>query len=605
MGFPLFVMSWYQPAWKSQFTGVNTVKGERDAKENVEGPVGQPMEELELSLPDDELIQLKKAWELKWTDSDSKKTWEKKGETNEKYWAGTQDKDKGERPLQDNVIFESTETLLPVAGRQNPEPVATADNSEEGMALAGTVKKQLVFQADRLKLKMIGKQSLRSWMIYLLGIAKVGWDMTKNDIDLFSVRPQRIILDPDAMIDNGVYYGAYIGEICRDSAKNLLLRFPNKKAIINKASNDKDGTELAYGEWWTNDYVFWTLGDDVLKKAKNPHWNYDGEEMRTDAYGNQQMEMVQGRNHFPAPRMPYTFLSVFNLGKHPFDETSLIEQNTWKQDLINKRLRQIDRNADGTNGGLILSGQAFTSEQAAQAANALCKGVAIVVPNGDVNAAVRRDQAPPLPSFVYEQLVDTRNAVRTSFGVSGLSPQGIKSESTVRGKIIVQGQDQERTTLIIDYLEQFYDEIFNWWTQLFYVYYDEPHMAAIVGNNAVQEFNYLRSSDLNRKLLISVKEGSLIPQDDLTKANQAVDLWSANALDPVTFYSRLGFADPKETAKQLFLWQTNPMAYFGMAQPQPEGATAQQMGAAPDAMPTAPTAPEQSSESLLSAVPIQ
>lgn len=598
----------FQDAWKSQFTGNNRVKGDRDPQENVEGPISDSVDELELSLKDEELITLKKSWEQKWENNDSRRDWEKRGEKCEKYYLGVQDKDKGERLLQDNVIFEAVETLKPVAGRQNPEPVVTTDNTELGMSLSGGVKKMLVFQADQQKLRMQGKQVLYYWMLYSLGVAKVGWDMNQNDIDLITIRPKRLILDPNATIENGRYFGEYIGEIRRDDAKTLKIRFPKSKDAIDKASKEKDGTILQYGEWWTNEYVFWTLGDEVLNKARNPHWNYDGEEQRVDGYGNPYTEEIRGRNHFTQPRMPYIFLTVFNLGKHPFDDTSLIEQNISKQDLVNKRVRQIDKNADNANGGLIVSGQAFTKEQAAQASDALRSGGAIIVPSGDVNTAVRRDTGTALPSFIYDQLIDTRNQIRASFGVTGLSPQGTKQENTVRGKIIIQGQDTDRVSLIIDYLEQFYDEIFNWWVQLFYVYYDEPHVAAVMGNAAALEYITLRSSDLNRKILVTVKEGSLVPTDDVSKANQATDLWTAGAIDPVSLYARLGFADPREQAKQLYLWQTNPMEYFGMATAQPQSAVTQVQGAAgapPVAPQAAPQAPAQADPSLLSSVPTQ
>ena len=37
------------------------------------------------------------------------------------------------------------------------------------------------------------------------------------------------------------------------------------------------------------------------------------------------------------------------------DETSLIGQNLASQDLVNKRLKQIDKNADSMNGGMVVS----------------------------------------------------------------------------------------------------------------------------------------------------------------------------------------------------------------------------------------------------------
>src|SRR3990167_9530172 len=132
--------------------------------------------------------------------------------------------------------------------------------------------------------------------------------------------------------------------------------------------------------WTTDDYIFWTLEDQVLHKTKNPHWNDETEQpLPADPYsgmppmdeqGMPLTQTVQGKNHFKNKKKPYIFLSVFNLGKHPHDDTNLMQQNIPLQDLINKRLSQIDKNADNSNGGVAVSGDAFTEEQASKVAKA-------------------------------------------------------------------------------------------------------------------------------------------------------------------------------------------------------------------------------------------
>ncbi|HON83984.1 MAG TPA: hypothetical protein PLI22_07640 [Caldisericia bacterium] len=67
----------------------------------------------------------------------------------------------------------------------------------------------------------------------------------------------------------------------------------------------------------------------------------------------------------------------------------------------------------------------------------------------------------PLPPQAYQELVDSRSELRGIFGVSGSNPQGIREEKTVRGKLIVRGQDADRGSLIAEYIEQMTDSIFN------------------------------------------------------------------------------------------------------------------------------------------------
>ena len=420
---------------------VNKYKGGGGMNENVEGVVSVEMSELTLDLSDQELISLKKKWEKTWESSDLKSSVNKMQDENEKYWKGEQfDDENPKRPLADNIIFEAVETFLPILTRQKPEPIVEANNTKDGNSLAYKVQKMLVYQSDRLRMKLKIQKLTRFWMLYLLGVVKVGWNELENDIELVVLRPQKLILDPEATIDDGVYRGEYIGEYRKDFAKDLIKRFPKKEKYIRDLVNDKLGTHVQYIEWWTNEYVFWTLKDEVLLKAKNPHWNYDGKEKTVDEYGNELEIEKKGNNHFSTPKKPYIFLTVYDLNLGPFDSTSIIQQNLALQDLINKRLKQIDKNADNTNGGLLISGDHFDKEQAAQVAEGLRSGKPAWVPKGRVGDAINRTIAPPLPNFIYQSLQDYRGELRNIFGVRGASPQGILNEETVRGKILIKGQ---------------------------------------------------------------------------------------------------------------------------------------------------------------------
>jgi len=542
---------------------INKAKGEEQQIENSEGVISNLEPELNLSMSDNELIALKENYEKTWENSQAKKTLEEKQKTNEDYWKGkhfTLSND--DRPLIDNLIFEAVETFLPMITRQKPEPIVEADNTIEGNELADKVQKMLSYQMDRERLKLKLQKVARYWALYYLGVIKVGWSYEENDVAIQVIRPQKLILDPSATINECVYTGEFIGEKRQEKASILIERFPKKRSVIEEEVNGKLGTKVQFVEWWTNEYVFWTMKNEVLFKSKNPHWNYFNEVKKVDEYGKEEVRKIDGKNHFNFPKKPYVFLSVFNLGKHPFDETTIIEQNLAIQDTVNKRLRQIDKNADNTNSGLIVSGDHYTKDQASQVDNALRNGGTIWVPNGKVGDAVTRTQSPPLPSFVYESLIDYRNEIRNIFGIRGATPQGIINEQTVRGKIMIKGQDADRSSLITEHLEQFCDEVYNWLVQLMYVYYDEDHVAAVIGKERAKEYISLRKDDFNTKLIVSVKEGSMIPHDRLTERNAAIELFTAGLLDPITAFEKLDFPNPREAAEKLFKWKQNPESLF-------------------------------------------
>ena len=529
--------------------------------ETAEGVVGEMTPELQLSMSDEELIDLSKEWKSAW--EPYQKELAKSQNDNENYWLGKQyDGNTGSKdghPLADNLIFESLETFLPIATRPKADAVVTSENPE----LASKIQKMLAYWSESQAYNIKLKQVVRYWALYKLGIIKLGWSNRMNDITCVALRPQKLILDPDSNVDSGEYTGEYIGEFRKETARNIIKRFPKSKAYITEQAKDKLGTKMQYIEWWTDEYVFWTMDDKVLAKAKNPHWNYENTTQVTNEFGSVQDQKVVGNNHFNFPKKPYAMLTIFSLGLHPYDDTNLIQQNLSLQDLVNKRLRQMDRNADKTNGGIAVSGDSFTKEQASGVGKAVEKGGTLFVPNGDVNKAVVHLTAAPLPQFVYQTLIDYREELRNIFGVRGSSPQGIAGERTVRGKMFMQQQDQSRVGGgIAPYFEQFSEYVFNYVVQMMYVYYDEEHVGTIFGADKATEFVKVKSSELTSKLSISVKEGSMLPKDPVAQRDEVLMLWKMGAIDPITLFEKLDFPDPKKAAEQLVAWKMDPLVLF-------------------------------------------
>jgi len=558
--------------------------------ENIEQ---EPLPEFKSTLSDEEIISLTAKWisdydnyskEIKQQQKDNLNYWVGR-QFNEMQTAGTR------RPLVDNLLFEALETFLPIATRGNPEANVVALNAsqdpmqkEAADKLAKDVQNALADEADRQRIRMILKGVTRDWAIYLIGCAKIQWNAIDNQIDTEKVLPSRLILDPNAKIDvGGRYNGEFLGEKKRCTASKLAKLFPDFKKVITAKVDTNMGTKVTYIEWWTPRDVFFMLDSEVLGKYKNPHWNYSGEaDIEDPITGNKSKEEVEGQNHFTQPEIPYLFLSIFSIGRRPHDETSLMWQNIPLQDVVNRRYQQIDRNVDSQNNGIVLSGTHFTKEQAAEAATQLSRGNPLWVPSGDIRASYSRDTAPALPSDVFRHLQDARGELRNIFGTSGSTPEGTKKEDSVRGKIMVNQLDTSRIGGgVTEYIEQFASTIFNWWVQMMYVYYTEEHNFTAADKHGTTGSS-LKNTNFTVPLKISVKEGSLIPKDPLTKRNEALDLWSAQAIDPINLFERLDFPNPYETAKELLTWQLiakgalPPQAMFpDFQQPAQSGAPAE------------------------------
>ena len=529
----------------------------------VGGIQGEKEPLLSLDMSDEKLLSLIKQWQEDYAEYYNKEV-KTRAEDNRKYYLGNQYGSlNAEYPNTNNVIFESTETLLPIICRENPEPVVNAFGGDEQQRFATLTAKVIEEIVDRQSLKLKVKQATRHWMVDLIGVMKLSWSMVEDEMEISTVQPKSIILDPHGSFDGGRFMGKYIGEEKIETAEKLMERFPDKADLIAEDVDNKLGTALKYHEWWTDTYVCWSYKKIILGKATNPHWDEGGEQEGMDEFGNPRMTAIAPMNHFRSPRMPYSFIWVYSLGEYPHDCTSLIEQSKSLQDSVNKTSRQIDKNADEANNSWIFNNQ-FSQEEAARALRAMRKGGGIIAPTDNIGAAVQRLDAPALPAFVFNSLLDTREQISNMFGVRGSTASSLMEEKTVRGKIEIRGTDFDRSSVIVEQLEQCMDYLFNYMVQMIYIYYSQEELTAVLGPDLAME--YMQLKPMATRLMISVKEGSMIPQSPLTQANQAVDLATAGLLDPETMFERLDFPNPQEATQRLLQYKLNPMALIQPAQ---------------------------------------
>lgn len=532
-----------------------------------------PADEYESTMPDKKIMELVSQWKRLFEpyyaqiEPTQKKSFD--------YWVGKQEPEKltskdGHQAV-DNVLFQAIETFLPIATKSNPEPLVQADPSDAGQSLAKDIKVALVHESDVQQLRRKLAKMTRGWLLNRLGVMKVSWNPITQSIETAVINSKRMILDPTGFIDErGIFQGEFEGEKKRTSASDLMEMFPKKREDILERAQRKEGTMLNWIEWWYRGTdVFCTIDDTLLGKFKNHNWNYDIEETEADEEtGTPATPFVAGVNHMKEFTSPYRYLSIFSVGEQPHDSTSLILQNIPVQDSINETSGQIAFNVKRMNNGLVVSGDFYTEDQAAQVSSAWAKGTTIRQPSGDPSKGTVMFPHSPLPGDVFQKLEDDRSQLQGIFGTSGSTPQGVAGQDTVRGKIMVNQMDSSRIGGgITDAIEQVADSIYNLWVQFMVVYYDAPHFISASGMASGTELVQMVNTRFYgiETLDITVKEGSLVPKDPLTQRNQAVELWSQNAIDPLSFYKALDLPDPEEATSQLILWQ---MLQKGQIQPQ-------------------------------------
>lgn len=544
-----------------------------------EGISGDYQDKFELKMKDEDLLDLRRDWEAKNAPYDAKIA--SRAKKNKAYLFGLQktDQTQDQTPIASNILFEAQETFIPQALAKNPEPVVYSDNTPEGKVQSNDLKTMLQYHTVELELKRKLGMMVRHWSVYFIGIMKHGYNPKTKDITSDIRKPKNFILDKDGYIDEfGRFVGGYLGEKIESSAGDLIDIYPDMKEYIVIKTDGKFGTPVIRTEWWTDDYFFVTFGEKVLEKHKNPYFNYDS--VGTEEEGK------KGQNHFSHALMPYTFFSVFSLQEQPHDATTLIEQNLKNQDRITVRDMQIDTNLKTANNAIAISGKSFNQETAAQAVKTFVgnddgslAGL-VLVPDGRIDDAIKRIPANNLPNGIIESQELAKNSLRSVFGVQGLSAQAPNENTTAHGMVLNQEYDSTRIGGGVgDAIEAVARNIFNWWTQLYYVFYDEEHFASVMGNGRAVEYISLKLYNSERKFVVTVAPNSMAPKDELSERNNTLSLWEAGALDLITLFQRLDDPDPIQTAKKVFLYQNNKelygQTYF------PEMQSAQQTGEQP------------------------
>lgn len=545
--------------------------------DDKEGVAGDKYDSYSLEMSDEELLKLRDEWEKKYAPYETKikEVFEKNresylGKNKNGQWIN------GDDNIAANIQFEAEETFLAATLSKNPDPVVFADNTPEGNKVSSDVKTMLQFHADQLELRTKLQIMTRQWSIYQLGVLKYGWNEKINDIEVQNRKIQDFIFDPNGYVDAYGDFIGYVGERITVTAEKLIDMFPKAKEEVMLETEGKLGTDVIYTEWWTDEFCFTTFKKVVLDKHKNEFFKYPEEQLdpisgqpAVDELG-LPLPLSKPKNHFAIPKKPYTFLSVYSLQEQPHDITGLVEQNIPNQRLISKRTNQIDFNLASANNSYAFSEDNFNQETAKQAATARAKGNPILIPSGGpITNAILPLNAQGLPADAFNSLEIHKNDLRTSWGVQGITAQPQDEDQTARGMILNQTHDTSRIGGGIgEKISGVAKNVFNWMVQLYYVFYDEQHFAAIMGQAKSAEYVVLSSQSLDRQLIVSVAPDSMKPKDEVNQMNMAQALYDKGAIGPKTLLTMLDFPDPEESAADGLMYKLDPMSYFQLNFPQ-------------------------------------
>jgi len=567
---------------------INTFDIPSDQERKEEGAIGAAAV-LTINMPDSELRAL-----LDYKLRTSEAFWNGKGieldknrERSEKYWTGTYQDDLDffsyQFPYVDNRIFMSLETIIPIALSRPPEPdISPAKDTDASRQLADDVKKVLLAKYQKQKLRGKFRMSLRHLLLYRLGALKYRWNKDigdYGDIEVDWVRPQKLV------IDKGAIYGKepeFIGEYMEGTIEALVDKYPDKKADIWKKFHIIKGTQrqlsqmVGYYEMWfkytdkqgkPQQGVCWKCDEIILDKMKNPNWDYTGEEEFT--ISDEADEVLGGpggeieniyHNHFSNPKMPYVFLNYLNLGRRFIDDIALAEVAFPLQKVVDKRGQQIVENADGANSGWVFNKEFISKPEAQKLTGAYNEKV---VGDGDVRSGAARLPPPALPAYVIEDKFDARNEIDNLLGTHSTTRGERGKKETLGGRILLKEADTGRIgDLVNSAIEPAAEALYNGIVQLMKVFYVKEHFIKHIGADGERTFLEFDRDKIEDGIEIIVKSGTTMPTDKSRQRAEALELSKAGLIDPMTLFEALDHPNPKEEARRMVLYNTDPAAYL-------------------------------------------
>lgn len=547
----------------------------------------------------------------------------------------------------DNAIYEIEKSIKPVAMSRMPDMIVMP--GQPGTQSEDTAKDITEIIDNDLKkreTRQVLALAFKHLPVYFTGIIKCVWDPTigtEGDYRFINVHPMDVIID-ETSSTNDANQMQFIAEAQKMTAEEVIMRFPEKKEEFIKEMQKQGlimgntpawkamATSLKVWEVWfkhnqkhaedkyeRQELLLWKFGDVILKKIKNPNFDYEGVKkyFTLDPEGNkveaQPEDMMNAlttgapmeeetvyRNFFDMPQKPYFFMGYDQWGKVALDETSRIEQNIYNQeniDVIGKRVIEKLQN----RGKHIWSKESGLTGKDVERMDMNNPNQDAIV-DGDVNKVHGYIPPEDPTQQEFQELAQARNRMFSSAGATNLNGV-LQSDVATSNQIAQQSNMTQVDDLTEETINAAAEWMARWMMQMIKLRYTKEHMRKLLGDKGVTTFMRLKSDMIEDGMEIKIKSSGT---DKLRRQRVAMDMVKAQLIDPLTFYEDMDLPDPEGRAEKLLMLQQDPAGYFmkfvkKMDVPQAAGALAGQAGTqGSQATDLPPMAPPQAQPSPLS-----
>lgn len=510
-------------------------------------------EKFDIGLSDEEIVAQILSWETESEDfySQLKRIWTQ----NLEYYKGIQTdvlKIQGRQSRAvENRIWMATEQMIPIATSRLPEIVVKSGAEDEQAQIdAADLQDILGFHLERVSFQEKAEQFLRDMIVKRYGVFKVLWDTETDDVGLRLVDPRRVRVPRHGRTVDDL---AWILEELEMSYPRAVEFFGEEAAKKLLASGKKDSETkirkrtFTVTEAWTNEFVAWVSGNIVLKKQKNPFFDFKNLE----------------RNFFLSARKPYIIKSVFTTEEGIIGETDYIQQTIPIQDNINIRKRQTE-NIIGkvSNPPLLIDSDVMTEEQAANITNE--EGIIIYGKGAADGTKIRFETPGQVSNALFQDLEFSRAQFDNIWGIHSTTRGEREGRETLGGRMLLKQADLGRIDGVSRQLERAIDEIAEWWTQLIKLFYTEERSFSILGEDGLRFIKAFTGDNVSPDVRPMVTTGSTLPKDEIALRQEALELWQLKGVGIKTLYKRLKMPNIGEAIDDYIQTQSGAILQQGL-----------------------------------------
>ncbi len=597
---------------KNQLYGQSIVDNSLNPVEEVQ----QPQDPLTLELDDTDVNLTSDNWV-----DDSRKFFKEKynlferRKKNETLLFGRQIEEKDKRrelkPYEsrylDNVIYEIEASLKPLAMSRLPDMIVTPGNdSEESRKVAESVGKCIDTDIKKRENRQVLGLAFKHHPVYFTAVIKVRWDPEINDIRFENIHPDYIDVDNTCNTKNADDM-KWIVHTLPISVQECVMRFPDKKEkLFEKLRADgldigEDATpktkallsEIKIREIWFDWYkakedkweklscVMWKYKGVILKKIKNPNFDYEGEnryytyDPALDAKQQVSEEMMIQymttgmlppnvtkeqiyRNYFEFPRKPFFFFGYDQWRKIPYDETSRIEQNIKNQENLDKTGKSIVDKLSARIKHIFSKDGGLRREDIEQMD--LDDPKQDILIQGDVNK-VHASITPEQPtSQEFNELSNTRQRMYGLSGANAIRGE-VQSDTATSNQIAREADFTRADDLVEDTINDAVEWMSQWRLHLIKLRYTEDHFRKLSGAQGQITFMKIHRDMIEDGMEVMIKASGT---DKLKTQKTAMEMAGMKMIDPRRLFIDMGLDDPDGRTEDLMMFTADPPSYMAM-----------------------------------------